>query len=70
MIRNDILCHKNVRTHPNGMVLLHRDLAFRVIEYMHTLLGNQGADKCMPQIWQSFELKKLEQEGEEACFAM
>jgi hypothetical protein len=36
MIRNDILCHRNVRTHPYGRATLSGDLEFLVVEYMHT----------------------------------
>jgi hypothetical protein len=70
MIRNDIPYHKNVIKHPYLRVILPGDLDFRVIGYMHTLIGHQVTDKCMPQISQSLDLKKLDQKGEEACFAI
>jgi transposase InsO family protein len=59
MIRDHVLYRKDNRTHPYWRAMLPRQLEYRVINYVHTLLGHQGTDKCMYQISQSFYLKSL-----------
>jgi transposase InsO family protein len=59
MIRDHVLYRKDDRTHPYWRAILPRQLEYRVISYVHTLLGHQGTDKCMYQISQSFYLKSL-----------
>ncbi|PNF18243.1 hypothetical protein B7P43_G16458 [Cryptotermes secundus] len=59
MLRDNILYCKNDRTHCCWRTMLPRQLEYMVINYVHTLLGHQGTDKCMYQISQSFYLKSL-----------
>jgi hypothetical protein len=59
MTRNDVLYCKNDRAHPYWRIMLPNKLEYRVIEYVHTLLGHQGTDKCMVQLSQTFHLKSL-----------
>jgi hypothetical protein len=39
--------------------MIPNQLEHRMIEYVHTLSGHQGTDKCMSQIAQSFHLRSL-----------
>jgi hypothetical protein len=59
LLKNDILYSKNDKAHPYWRAILPRNLEYRVIEYVHTLLGHQGTDKCVHQIAHSFVLKNL-----------
>jgi hypothetical protein len=59
MIRDKVLYCKNDRTYPYWRAMLPSKLEYRVIQYVHTLLGHQGTDKCMLQISQTFHLKSL-----------
>jgi hypothetical protein len=46
MIRDKVLYCKD-RTYPYWRAMLPTNLEYRVIHYVHTLLGHQGTDKCM-----------------------
>jgi hypothetical protein len=59
MIRDHVLYCKDSRTHPYWRAIIPRQLEYRVINYVHTLLRQQGTDKCMYQISQSFYLRSL-----------
>jgi hypothetical protein len=59
MLRNDVLYCKDDRMHPYWRTMLPINLEYRVIKYVHTMLGHQGTDKCMYQISHSFYLKNL-----------
>jgi transposase InsO family protein len=59
MIRDRVLYCKNDRTHPYWRAMLPRQLEHRVIEYVHTLSGHPGTDKCMQNIAHSFHIKSL-----------
>jgi transposase InsO family protein len=59
MIRNGVLYRKDDRAHPYWRAILPKTLEYRVIKYVHTLLGHHGTDKCMYHISQSFYLKNL-----------
>jgi hypothetical protein len=59
MIRDHVLLCRNDRMQPYWRVMLPRNLEYRVIEYVHTLSGHKGTDKCMQQISQSFHLNNL-----------
>jgi hypothetical protein len=59
VIKDHVLLCKNDRTHPYWRAVLPRNLEYQVIEYVHTLSGHQGTDKCMQRISQSFHLKNL-----------
>jgi hypothetical protein len=58
-IYDDILYCKNDRKYPYWRAMIPKQLEHRVIEYVHTLSGHQGTDKCMSQIAQSLHLKSL-----------
>jgi hypothetical protein len=59
MIRDHVLHCKDNSKHPYWRIMLPRQLEYRVINYVHNLLGHPGTDKCMNQISQSFYLKNL-----------
>jgi hypothetical protein len=59
MLRDDILYCKDSKMHPYWRVVLPKNLEYKVIEFVHALLGHQGTDKCMYEISLSFYLKNL-----------
>jgi hypothetical protein len=59
MIRDNVLYCKDDRAYLYWRAMLPNKLEYRVIQYVHTLLGHQGTDKCMLQISQTFHLKSL-----------
>jgi hypothetical protein len=54
IIINEVLYCKDDRTHVYWRPLLPRNLEHRVIDFVLTLLGHQGTDKCMCQMSDSF----------------
>jgi hypothetical protein len=54
IIINEVLYCKGDRTHLYWRPLLPRNLEHRAIDYVLTLLGHQGTDKCMLQMWALF----------------
>jgi hypothetical protein len=59
MIKDDVLYHKDDRSHPYWRPVLPRNLEYRIISYVHALLGHQGTDKCMYHLSYSFYIKNL-----------
>jgi hypothetical protein len=59
MIWDQVLFCKNDRTHPYWGAMLPRNLEYRIIKYVHTILRHQGTDKCVCQISHTFYLKNL-----------
>jgi hypothetical protein len=59
LIRNHILFVKDNKTYPYWRPVLPKNLEYRVINYVHTLLGHQGTDKCVCHIAHSFYMKNL-----------
>jgi hypothetical protein len=59
MIKNHVLHCKDNRIHSYWRTMLPKQLEYRVIQYVHTLLGHQDTDKCMYQVSQSFHLRNL-----------
>jgi hypothetical protein len=59
MLKDQVLYHKNDRSHPYWRPVLPKNLEYRVISYAHMLLGHQGTDKCMYHLSHSFYIKNL-----------
>ena len=58
-LRNEVLYRKDDKTHPYWRPVIPRDLEYRVIGYVHALLGHQGTDKCMHNLSYLFYIRKL-----------
>jgi hypothetical protein len=59
MLRNGVLYCKDDRMHPYWRPLLPKNLQYRVISYVHALLGHQGTEKCVYHFSYSFYIKNL-----------
>ncbi|PNF35697.1 hypothetical protein B7P43_G17396 [Cryptotermes secundus] len=63
-LRDEVLYRKDDKTYPYLRPVLPRVLEYRVISYVHALLGHQGTDKCMHHLSYSFYIRNL---GRKVC---